>query len=120
MSQYPNNVAFDADYPTQLARGQQYAEDQPKILTAQGSDGTYYGLGISNWGMTDNTSENANWGLFTLNDNAYDGKCAVIANSTDKWGYACGGETANYGDFLDTVTQTNSSIYQQVILQQLQ
>jgi len=44
----------------------------------------------------------------------------VIANSTDKWGYVCGGETANYGDFLDTVTQTNSSIYQQVILQQLQ
>jgi len=120
MSQYPNNGAFDADYPTQLARGQQYAEDQPKILTAQGSDGTYYGLGISNWGMTDNTSENANWGLFTLNDNAYDGKCAVIANSTDKWGYACGGETANHGDFLDTVTQTNSGIYQQVILQQLQ
>ena len=69
--------------------------------------------------MTDNTSNETNWGLFSLNDNAYDGRCAVIAKSVDQWGYACGGESANYGDFLDSVTQTNSTVYQQLILQQL-
>ena len=119
MSAFPKDGAYDADYPTQLIRGQQYALDLPTILNAQASDGTYYGLGISDWGMTDNTSNETNWGLFSLNDNAYDGRCAVIANSVDQWGYACGGETANYGDFLDSVTQTNSTVYQQVILQQL-
>ena len=119
MSAFPKNGAYDADYPTQLLRGQQYALDLPAILNAQATDGTYYGLGISDWSMTDNTSNETNWGLFSLNDNAYDGRCAVIANSVDQWGYACGGETANYGDFLDSVTQTNSTVYQQLILQQL-
>ena len=46
-------------------------------------------------------------------------RVALIIVLVDQWGYACGGETANYGDFLDSVTQTNSTVYQQLILQQL-
>ena len=43
----------------------------------------------------------------------------MIAPSTDQFGFACGGETANYGDFIDTVTQANSTLEQQLILLEL-
>jgi len=114
-SNYPSQGAMFADYPTQVVRGQHYATDQQAIFTAQGSNGDYYIVGTSFWSLTDNSSEQTNWGLISFSDNAYDGKCAVINQSTDQYGIACGGEQANYGDFLDTVTQTNSNIQQQVI-----
>jgi hypothetical protein len=70
--------------------------------------------------LTDNSSEKTNFGLLSYSDNAYDGRCAVIAQSTDPYGYPCGGETANYGDFLDSVTKTHSTILQQFIKALLQ
>jgi hypothetical protein len=114
-SQYPTRGASFADYPSQFARGQQYANDQQTIFSAQGSNGDYYIMGIAFWGLTDNSSEGTNWGFISLMDNAYDGRCAVVAQGTDQYGYPCGGEATNYGDFLDTVTQSNSSILQQFI-----
>ena len=117
VSQYPNNGAAYADYPNQLLRGQQYANDQQTIFSAQGSNGDYYMLGTSFWGLTDNSSEETNWGLLSYMDNAYDGRCAVVAQSTDQFGYPCGGESANYGDFVDSVTQTHLKILQQLIQQ---
>jgi hypothetical protein len=33
----------------------------------------------------------------------------------DPWGYACGGEAVNYGDFIDGLKQSNTSIVQQLI-----
>ena len=67
------------------------------------------------WSLTDNSSENRNWGFISLSDNVYDGVCATTAPSIDPWGYACGGEAADYGDFTDGVTQANTALYQQLI-----
>jgi Putative Ig domain len=104
------------DYQTQPIRGQHYASDQQLFYDATGSDGVHYILGVDFWEMTDSgTGEKSNFGLISDKDNAYDGKCAIVAPSTDPWGYACGGETANYGDFLDAVTQANSTIIQHLI-----
>jgi hypothetical protein len=105
---------WDADYPTQLSRGQHYNSDNLAIFGAQGSNNDYYVMGINFWGLTDDTA--INWGFISLSDNVYDGVCAVQAYSIDQYGYPCGGELANYGDFTDEVTQTNSAIQQQIIL----
>ena len=112
---YPKSGAPFADLPNQLTRGQHYANDMQQIFNAQGTNGDYYTLGTAFWALTDNTSETTNWGLISLMDNAYDGQCAVMAAGIDPWGYACGGEASNYGDFIDGVTQSNTSIVQQVI-----
>ena len=40
-------------------------------------------------------SEQKNWGLVSLMDNAYDGVEAGIAQGTDAWGYRTGGEEKN-------------------------
>ena len=114
-SQYPDRGASFADYPSQFARGQQYSNDQQTIFAAQASNGDYYIMGTAFWSLTDNSSEGTNWGMITLMDNAYDGRCAVVAQGSDQYGYPCGGEAVNYGDFLDTVTQSNSSTAQQLI-----
>ncbi len=114
-SQYPTRGASFADYPSQFARGQQYSNDQQTIFNAQGSNGDYYVMGTALWSLTDNSSEGTNWGMITFMDNAYDGRCAVVAQGTDQYGEPCGGEAVNYGDFLDGVTQSNSSIVQQFI-----
>ncbi len=117
LSNYPEQGAPFADYATQELRGQQYATDQQAILNAQGSNGDHYIVGTSFWSLTDNSSEDTNWGLISYSDNAYDGKCAVIAPGTDQYGYPCGGEQGNYGNFLDSVTQSNADIVQQIIQQ---
>jgi len=109
-SNYPNNGAPFADYPTQALRGQTYATDQQTIFGVTGTNGDSFILGTAFWSLTDNTSEGTNWGLISFSDNAYDGRCAVIEQGMDKYGYPCGGELANYGDFLDSVTQIHSSI----------
>ena len=119
-SNYPTNGAFDADYPTQQIRGQHYNSDNPAIYNSQGSNGDYYVMGIDFWGLTDNAPEERNLGFISLSDNVYDGNCAVWTLSIDQWGYPCGGEAANYGDFTDGVTQTNSAILQQLIQDLLQ
>jgi hypothetical protein len=49
---------------------------------------------VSNWG------DNENFGLATLQDNAYDGVEARRAAGTDCRGYAVGGEEADYGNLL--------------------
>jgi hypothetical protein len=102
----------DPDFPTQEARGQHYSSDISNFLNARGSNGDYYVIGIDWWELIDTKSmaEKANMGLISHRDNAYDGKEAVIPVSTDPWGYATGGEVANYGDFLSAVTLTNSQI----------
>ncbi len=117
MSGHPKNGSFEGDYPTQEVRGSQYASDQAALLQAQGSNGDYYMLGSSIWSLTDNAPENSNVGFMSLSDNAYDGTCAVKTPSIDQWGYGCGGETGDYGDYTGAITQTNSNTLQQLILQ---
>lgn len=104
------------DFATQAIRGQNYAANQQLFYSAAGTDGVNYIIGTDWWAFTDSgRAEKNNFGLVSAHDNAYDGKCAVRTASVDPWGYACGGETADYGDFLDAVTQANSSIVQQLI-----
>jgi hypothetical protein len=119
MSNYPNNGAPGADYPTQEVRGQHYSSDSQGMYGGQGSNTDYYNLGIVIWSLTDNSNENRNWGFISLSDNVYDGVCATRAATIDKWGYPCGGEAADYGDVTDGLTQANSALLQQLI-QQLQ
>ena len=106
--------------PTQLLRGQHYGIDAQNIYGAQGTNTDYYGVGLGLWALTDNSTENRNWGFISLSDNVYDGVCATQAPSIDPYGYACGGEVANYGDFTESVTQANSAVLQQLILELLQ
>jgi hypothetical protein len=110
MSAYP--AAYGApDFGTQSARASHYATvDLPAFLNAQGANGDYYVLGIDWWELIDNPGEHMNWGLMTGNDNAYDGREAIIAPGADSWGYPTGGEAANYGDFLDTVLSENLTV----------
>jgi len=119
-SSYPNNGAAYADYATQLLRGQHYGIDSQSIYAAQGTDTDYYDVGLALWGLTDNSNENRNWGFISLSDNVYDAKCAVRAASIDQWGYACGGEAADYGDYTDGLSQANSAVLQQLIRELLQ
>ena len=107
------------DFGTQVARGQHYASDQESLFNAKGSNGDYYILGTDTWSLTDSgTAEKTNWGLTSNRDNPYDGKQATITgNGRDQWGFPTGGEDLNYGDFIDTVTQTNLNILMQLIEQ---
>ena len=116
MSNYPSNGSSGGNYTTQEDRGSHYASDQPALLQAQGSNSDYYMVGSSLWGLTDMAPEHSNMGLLSLSDNSYDGVCAVRAASIDQWGYACGGEVADYGDYTGAVTQANSNTLQQLIL----
>jgi hypothetical protein len=112
---HPQSASNDADYPTQAKRGQVYAADQQNIFNAKATDGSFPIMGVDFWGLSDdNRGEHTNWGLISNRDNAYDGKCAVRAESKDQWGGHCGGETADYGDFLSAVISANAAIVQQM------
>jgi len=117
MSNYIGDGAPGADYATQVIRGQHYASDTQGIYGSQGSNKDYFNVGIVIWSLTDNSDENRNWGFISLSDNVYDGVCATRAASIDQWGYACGSEAGNYGDFTDGLTQANSAVLQQLIQQ---
>jgi hypothetical protein len=102
-------------FTTQQARGAGYQNMVNAFLNAADANGTYHIVGFEWWGMYDMISQQTNWGLLTPNDNAYDGRSAIVAKGTDQWGYPTGGEAANYGDFVDSVQSANSSIYSRLI-----
>jgi hypothetical protein len=106
----------DKDNPTQELRGQAYANYVDRLLQFRASDGINPVVGIDWFAWTDKTvdSENANFGLVTNLDNAYDGEEDVRARGTDPWGYATGGEASDYGDFLSAVRQANQRILVQL------
>jgi hypothetical protein len=97
---------------TQAARGAAYQQVITSLLNAKDSaTGTYHVVGFYWWDMWDMDGEGRNWGLMSVNDNPYDGCSATIAGcGIDKWGYRTGGEVADYGDFLDSVTSANNSV----------
>jgi hypothetical protein len=82
-------------------------------------------VGFIWWEFHDNYGERANWGLVTLSDNAYDGKEATVsggrpgvvgsARCRDAWGFPCGSEERDYGDFLSVVRDTNFNILRNLI-----
>jgi hypothetical protein len=96
---------------SQTQRGQKYQQDVQALLNGVAEPtGSMPFVGLLWWAWTDDISEQRNWGLVSLLDNAYDGKEAVIARGTDQWGYATGGEERNYGDFLGPVIRAHSQV----------
>ncbi len=94
----------------QRLRGQAYAEELNNLFNLRGENGDYFVVGIDWWSWVDSASENMNFGLVSMLDNAYDGREAVIAAGKDSWGYPVGGENRNYGDFLTAVTAANRRV----------
>jgi hypothetical protein len=67
-------------------------------------------VGTKFWAWTDDWGENANWGLVSFLDNAYDGKEAIRAPGKDQWGFPVGVEERDYGDFLTAARQVNAGL----------
>jgi hypothetical protein len=109
---YPGASAGVYDFATQQLRGQAWKKWVGDLihLKAKPTD-TYPYVGASWWGLIDFWNEKTNWGLVSLNDNAYDGKSAVRIDRKDPWGYGTGGEVKNYGDALDYVKEGNTLWY---------
>jgi hypothetical protein len=120
---YPGGVA------TQATRGQQYSQMLQWFLNTAvtssvlgGAAGSKPFVGVRWWALLDNPSEKVNWGLVSTMDNAYDGKEAtvsggapgIIGSSTckDLWGYSCGAEERNYGDFITSAKNGHLSLMQ--------
>jgi hypothetical protein len=80
-------------------------------LAAADSSGVRHIVGLKWWAMYDMRGEQANWGLLTRRDNAYDGVADKPTAGTDPWGYPTGGEEATYGDFLSGVTAANKAAF---------
>ena len=115
MSSYPAPDSSSPQTSTQNARGQLFQSMMTGLLAAKDTaTSTFHIVGYKWWELYDNRSEQANWGLLTRRDNAYDGVEAVPAAHVDAWGLPTGGEMRSYGDFLSSVTQANNSVYPQL------
>jgi hypothetical protein len=104
-SAYPSS----SPYTTQAQRGAGYQGMVSESVNAKATPTSSYPVvGYYWWGAFDQDGEKLNWGLLTPHDNPYDGKSATIVGAgSDQWGYPTGGETENYGDFIDDVTSAN-------------
>ncbi len=89
---------------TQKERAQRMIEAYDSLLNLQGDDGNRFVMGLEHWCLYDsgvnNWAETDNFGIATLQDNAYDGVEARRAAGKDARGYMCGGEEADYGNLL--------------------
>ena len=92
---------------TQAERGARYQQLVQTLFSYQAPDGSYPMVGLDWWEYMDKVDEGINWGLVTPQENAYDGREAVIRRGADRWGYSTGGEARNYGDFLSSVQSAN-------------
>ena len=100
----------DGDYATQELRGASYITTMQSFLNGAATSGMVPRVGFGWWQYGDNSSENTNWGLVTLKDNAYDGHESVTGSvtcSAPLQAYACGGEPGNYGDVITSVKAAN-------------
>ncbi|MGH8952108.1 MAG: hypothetical protein ACRDX9_11845 [Acidimicrobiia bacterium] len=76
---YPNNDDGCMYYVpkgdgTQAQRGASIAHNLTRQLTYRDADGTYRILGNNFWGLYDQPGEKIGWGIFSYNDNPYDGR----------------------------------------------
>jgi hypothetical protein len=92
---------------TQGDRGALYQRLVKTLLSYHSDDGSYPMVGLDWWEYMDKVDERVNWGLVTPQENAYDGREAVVRHGRDRWGYPTGGEQRNYGDFLSRATSAN-------------
>lgn len=113
--------AHTGDVATQAARGAAYAQITQQLFNWAGSAmagslaGSHNFVGEKWWAWSDSEGEKANWGLVTFLDNAYDGKEDTVATGKDQWGYATGGESANYGDFLTAAEKANAQVASELL-----
>ncbi len=126
MWRYPDN-AMAAAFPTQAARGQGYYNllwdaNTGLIPAAYSATGVHPYVGNWWWKYLDTVGEQANWGIVSLSDNAYDSHESVYTDaaydrlvtcSAPLTVYLCGGEEKNYGD---TITGMKNA-HQQAITQ---
>ncbi len=79
------------------------------LLDLRGDDGLRFVIGFEHWCLYDPSVSNwfdfDNFGLATLNDNAYDGTEARRAPGRDARGCPIGGEESDYGDLLGPVRE---------------
>ena len=116
MSVYPAPGDSAPPNSSQPLRGQMFQTMLNGLLNAKDSiTGTFHIVGYKWWELYDNRGEQANWGLLTRRDNAYDGTSSVISTALDLWGFLTGGEKANYGDFIGPVTTANQNIYKTLL-----
>ncbi|HEV2424079.1 MAG TPA: hypothetical protein VGZ29_04540 [Terriglobia bacterium] len=94
------------DLGTQANRGQQYYNTIGYLLGTPGYNNSYPFVGFDWWAIQD--FQQLNQGLVSIHDNPYDGVEAVIAPGVDQWGYPTGGETANYGNSVTSVSEANA------------
>ncbi len=106
----------DYDYSSQRLRGIAYSRVFQQYWKTTGNDGIAPVLGLDWWEWTDKTTggEDMNFGLVTNLDNAYDGVEDASTPGKDNWGFATGGESHNYGDFLTPVIQSNRNVCEQM------
>ncbi|MDE2019848.1 MAG: hypothetical protein KGJ13_05900, partial [Patescibacteria group bacterium] len=110
-SPFTSNTGLIGDYPTQAARGAAFYSGIQAMLSATTTSGFNPYVGYGWWQYGDNQSENTNWGLVTLKDNAYDGHEDVTGSvpcSSPLQNYTCGGEANNYGDAITSVKAANA------------
>jgi len=91
--------------PTQPDRARDMIRLYETLMNLRGEDGLGFVIGVEHWCLYDpavsNWGDNENFGLATLQDNAYDGIEARRTPGTDARGYPIGGEEADYGNLLD-------------------
>jgi hypothetical protein len=91
--------------PSQEERATAMIERCRSLLNLRGDDGMYFVIGTEHWCLYDpavsNWGDSRNFGLATLQDNAYDGVEARRAAGTDVRGYPIGGEDGDYGNLLE-------------------
>lgn len=88
----------------QSTRGQMWSNTVQYLLSTPGFNGDTQFVGFDWWSWQD--FQGLNQGLVSLRDNAYDGHEAVTGNvqcSSPLQAFACGGESANYGDVITPV-----------------
>lgn len=104
------------DFSTQAGRGQDYFNRTTALAAATYSqDGSRPYVGVIWWQYLDNRGERLNWGLVTLDDNAYDGHEAVpgrVSCSPPLENKTCGGEERSYGDLLTPVKNAHRRLFQ--------
>jgi hypothetical protein len=104
--------ATPADYPNQTARGTAFYTEQTFFRSVTYTKaGSQPFVGLSWFSFIDSRAEEANWGLVTFFDNAYDGnedKSGLMSCSAPLQMYSCGREEKAYGDVITSVKAANS------------
>lgn len=118
-AEYIRNTAIGhSNFPTQEARGKWWAEEIAKIANNKSPQGTYYLVGAEWWKYMDNGwtywVEQVNWGLVSLQDNAYDGKEATKLGADGKVG-TWDDEVTDYGNCISPVSNANKSVYLEIL-----